>query len=260
MQSKLRNFRFCKFTTLSNTMNIAIDVGNTLVKVGLFQHDQLKEYYQTERQALGVLLEEILENSQPEAAIVSAVGHQDANLEVFFKEIYWLNLHAQTPVPFTNQYATPETLGVDRVAVMAAAAVEYPQQNVLVIDAGTCITYDFMRADAVYLGGAIAPGLQMRYKAMHTQTAGLPLLKLEDPETFLGTSTASSMHVGVVQGVLAEIEGMISKYDVNYDDLTVILTGGDAPFLAERLKNTIFAIPNFLLIGMNHILEYNKNQ
>ncbi|HSM63616.1 MAG TPA: type III pantothenate kinase, partial [Gillisia sp.] len=155
---------------------------------------------------------------------------------------------------------TPKTLRNDRIAVRSAACKTYPTQNVLVIDAGTCITFDFKNAENRYLGGAISPGLQMRFQAMHTFTENLPLLEPEDEVELIGNTTVKSMQSGVVTGIIAEIEGVISRYSSQFEDLKIILTGGDSQFLCKRLKNSIFANSNFLLEGLNYILEFNKSQ
>ena len=143
---------------------------------------------------------------------------------------------------------------------MATAAFYYNSTaNTLVIDAGTCITYDMVNGYGEYLGGAISPGLHMRYEALHNQTSKLPLLTSEEPIDIIGNSTESSIHSGVVNGISAEIDGVIDQYKMRFKDLTVILTGGDAQFLSKRLKNTIFADSKFLLRGLNYLLEYNKH-
>ena len=141
---------------------------------------------------------------------------------------------------------------------MAAASVfKFSDKNVLVIDAGSCITYDFIDNKGVYYGGAIAPGIEMRYKSLHTFTDKLPLLDVTYPKQLIGDSTEESIHSGIVNGVLIEIEGVIERYKEKNEELTVVLTGGDTNFLAKRLKNSIFANPNFLLEGLNNILNYN---
>ena len=155
-------------------------------------------------------------------------------------------------------YATPLTLGMDRVALATAAFYHNPKGNTLVIDMGTCITYDMLNDHGEYLGGAISPGLHMRYNAMHQQTKKLPLLEPEIPLDFIGNSTANSMHNGVVQGISHELDGVIDQYKNRFEHLTVILTGGDSHFFAKRLKNSIFANSKFLLEGLNYLLEYNK--
>jgi type III pantothenate kinase len=160
-------------------------------------------------------------------------------------------------MPFINSYATPKTLGVDRIALVSASVDQFPDNNVLIIDAGTCITYDFITDENVYLGGAISPGIRLRYKALNNLTANLPLLETNQPKSIIGDSTEESIHSGVVNGVIKEIDGLIEYYKENHQDLTVILTGGDANFLSNQLKNSIFANSNFLLEGLNFLLDYN---
>ena len=168
-----------------------------------------------------------------------------------------VKLDSKTDLPFRNEYKTPETLGVDRMALIAAAAMNFPDENSLVIDAGTCITYDFINSKNEYLGGAISPGIRLRYAALNNLTENLPLLETRTPRYYIGASTNSSIHSGVINGVLNEIDGLIDQYRSDWPDLTVILTGGDAKLLSKRLKNSIFANPNFLLEGLNYILEFN---
>lgn len=126
----------------------------------------------------------------------------------------------------------------------------------MVIDAGTCVTYDFIDEENNYLGGAIAPGLRLRYEVLHNFTAKLPLLSLESPKDFIGTSTSESIHSGVVNGFAYEIDGFIDEYKARYSNFIIILTGGDTDFLAKRLKNTIFANSNFLLESLNQTFQY----
>ena len=130
--------------------------------------------------------------------------------------------------------------------------------NVLIIDAGTCITFDFVTKDNDYLGGAISPGIRLRYKALNNLTANLPLLETTQPLTIIGNSTETAIHSGIVFGIINEIDGTIDYYKQKYPDLTVILTGGDTNFLSNQLKNSIFANSNFLLEGLNFILDYNS--
>jgi type III pantothenate kinase len=142
------------------------------------------------------------------------------------------------------------------MVLSAGANLNFPNKNVLVIGAGTCITYDFVNANNEYLGGAISPGIQMRYKSLNNYTSKLPLLKKEIPENFIGNSTQNAIHSGVIDGIIYEIEGFISQYFLKYQDLTIILTGGDADFLAKSLKSTIFANSNFLLESLNLIFTH----
>ncbi len=242
-------------------MNLVIDVGNTLVKLAVFDSGILKHKKTCVKTDFLPTLAEFSENfNSITNSIVSSVAnlsdHQLSKLEQLCNVLL---LDHETKVPFKNKYGTPQTLGIDRIALVSAAAHKYQDTNVLVIDAGTCITYDFLNSDNEYLGGAISPGLSMRYKSLHTFTDKLPLLEANNPKAVTGNSTTTSIHAGVVNGVLYEIDGFIEAYKNNYENLTVILTGGDAQFLRDTIKNDIFANSNFLLEGLNHILEYNKH-
>ena len=242
-------------------MNLIIDIGNSFVKLAVFQKNELKVKKTTSPEKAKTELKKI-QKSYPELAkaIISSVGHDHEDLISILKDdLKVVNLDSKTKIPFINKYATPKTLGVDRIALVSGAAMTYPKNNVLIIDAGSCITFDFLNTKNKYLGGAISPGLNLRYQSLNNFTANLPLLKIKGPKKLIGNSTAESIHSGVVNGVIFEIEGVIESYKVKYDDLTVILTGGDADFLAKRLKNGIFANSNCLLEGLNHILEFNSN-
>ena len=146
---------------------------------------------------------------------------------------------------------------MDRIALAVAAVAYFPTKNILVIDAGTCVTYDFVTEKAHYLGGAIAPGVASRYKSLHDYTANLPLLEKQVPKNFIGDSTSASIHSGVINGMSREIDGVIAQYKETYKKLTVVLTGGDAEFLAGQLKSSIFVRPFFLIEGLFTILKIN---
>ena len=196
---------------------------------------------------------------QISSGILSSVrGDQDQIRGLLASLSYFIELDGKTKIPFKNLYKTPETLGKDRIALVAAASNQFPNKNVLIIDAGTCITYDFLNHKNEYLGGAISPGIQMRYSALHDYTSKLPKLSISNTHKFTGMSTAECIHSGVIHGVAKEIQGCISQYDKKYLDLTVILTGGDTKFLSKQLKNSIFAQQNFLLHGLNQILAFNN--
>lgn len=240
-------------------MNLIVDVGNSFVKFAVFLGRTLKKKYTTTLSDFESVLQTI-QNDFPKItnAIVSSVGRLTPDhVHALYKNYNLIELSASTKVPFTNCYATPKTLGVDRIALVAASVQQYPDKNVLIIDAGTCITYDFITSKNNYLGGAISPGLQTRYRALHNLTANLPLLERIPPKRLIGNSTKTSIHSGVVYGVVNEIDGFVNEYLKEYQDLTVILTGGDAKFLSKQLKSSIFANPNFLLQGLNFILQYN---
>lgn len=243
-------------------MNLVVDIGNTLVKMAVFQGDILIKKKVSLRLDFLKNLEELEQKYQkPGNIILSSVSKTPLKwLQKLEDGSRLFILDKQLPQVFTNLYATPNTLGNDRIALVSAASKHFPSGNVLVIDAGTCITYDFKNNKNEYLGGGISPGLEMRYKAMHSYTENLPLLDREEEITFIGNSTNSCMHSGVIYGITFEIDGIIAAYQGQYEDLTIILTGGDAQFLCKRLKNSIFANSNFLLEGLNYILEFNKPQ
>ncbi|NQX77186.1 type III pantothenate kinase [Gilvibacter sp.] len=240
-------------------MNLIVDIGNTRTKFAVFHDGALQELKFADQGAESKVLDELLENyPQLEKAILSATGHiPDPLYNKLNQSLALIPLSHHLLLPFQNKYATPETLGLDRIALMAAAVKHFPGQNVLVIDTGTCMTFDILEADGSYHGGAIAPGLRMRYEAMHHFTAKLPLLEPKALETYQGSSTADAMHAGAFRGLVHELNGAIDETKARFDDLTVILTGGDAQILRDHLKNGIFANSNFLLEGLDFLLELN---
>jgi len=196
-----------------------------------------------------------------EASLLSAVGGSPDWLEGFFSEdIYFLNLDQQTPVPFINRYETPETLGRDRIAAVAGVQATFPGQPALVIDAGTCITFDAVSEEGVYLGGIISPGLEMRFKSLQAFTHGLPLIERAENHELEGGSTEAAIRSGVMNGMMEEISGLVGRYQKKYPGLVVAGTGGDYEILVKALKNTIFADPYLVLQGLNVILNYNRKQ
>ena len=240
-------------------MNLVIDVGNTFVKLAVFNEGEIVF---NKRIEIINIKENIIQlkkkYKQIDSAIISSVGElKSDDVEYIDKHFNLLVLNANTKLPFLNKYETPNTLGIDRMALVSASVSQFPKNNTLIIDAGTCITYDFITNENEYLGGAISPGIRMRYKSLNNLTANLPLLKTETPKSITGNSTNESIHSGVVNGVLNEIDGVISDYKLKFSDLTVILTGGDANFLSKQLKSSIFANSNFLLEGLNYILQFN---
>jgi type III pantothenate kinase len=241
-------------------MNLIIDVGNTSIKFAVFDLGKLIGKIVGDIGDFDMMLAQVLKSyPKIDQAIVSSVGKlKTSHIESLKNKITVLELSHKLKLPFMNLYATPKTLGVDRIALVSASVKQFPDNNVLIIDAGTCITYDFINKKNEYLGGAISPGIRLRYRTLNNLTANLPLLNTQLPEDILGNSTQSSIHSGVVFGVLKEIDGVIDEYEKKYSHLTVILTGGDTKFLSNQLKNSIFAHPNFLLEGLNFILEYNS--
>jgi len=245
-------------------MNLIIDIGNTRAKLAVFDQDRLiqsvvcfKENLDGHQKALRREFPKI------DSGILANVATPEDGYESALSGLSGttINLSDRTKVPFRNAYTSPKTLGLDRIALAAAAVSNYPQKNVLVIDAGTCVTYDLVTASKTYLGGAISPGLNMRFRALNNFTANLPLLRADDEKEIrsMGKNTIESLELGVIQGLIYEIDGFIYRFKEKYPDLTLILTGGDYEILSKRLKNTIFAHKNFLLTGLNSILEFNKH-
>ncbi len=243
-------------------MNLIIDVGNTNVKLAVFNQEQkMVDKHVVKIKHLKSSVKKVAkEYSSIKSVILSSVGKLEVSTIDYIKSNFKaLVLDSKTKLPFKNLYKTPETLGVDRIALVCASVNQYPNNNVLIIDAGTCITYDFVTNKNEYLGGAISPGVRTRYQSLNNLTANLPLLDTKIPKDVIGNSTDNSIHSGVINGALNEIDGAISQYQEKYEDLTVILTGGDAKFLSKQLKSSIFANSNFLLEGLNFILDFNKN-
>ncbi len=239
-------------------MILAIDIGNTRVKYAVFETNTIIETNAFLHVDLEINIQKILKKYQKIAAIVCATVKSRENNELFFVPnsviVHYINREMR--FPFQNHYGSPQTLGIDRMVLAAGASLQYPQHNKLVIDAGTCITYDFINRDNIYLGGAISPGIKLRYESLHNFTANLPLLSLEEPENIIGNSTNQSLHSGVINGIRFEIEGFINELKLNENKFIIILTGGDAIFLAKPLKNTIFANSNFLLESLNSLYQY----
>ena len=242
-------------------MNLIIDIGNTSTKLAVFQRDKVLKTKTIARNNLVLEVENLVKKfSEIKQGFISCVGFLPSKeLKILEKSLSINFLNSASKLPFKNHYKTPNSQGADRLALMAAAVSQYSKKNVLVIDAGSCITYDFIDSENNYLGGAIAPGIQMRYKSMADNTTSLPVLQKQVPKHSIGNSTNASIHSGVIHGVLYEIEGVVNEYQNKYSDLTIILTGGDADFLCKQLKISIFANPYFLLEGLNFLLEFNSN-
>jgi type III pantothenate kinase len=235
-------------------VNLAVDYGNSSAKVAIFDQHELKEKHTFTRPDD---LQRFLSTSSAENFIISSVtAEAEAVSKASNARNKFILSHA-LPLPIKILYATPETLGVDRIAGSCGALELFPGKNTLVIDAGTCITYDFTDSSKQYYGGSISPGLKMRFQAVHTFTARLPLVNPAENPELIGSSTETSIQSGIVNGTLAEMDGIISQYRQKYPDLQVILCGGDGPFFENKLKASIFASPDLVLIGLNSVLIHN---
>ena len=246
----------------------ALDLGNTALKYGVFTAAGLQESGTlTEPGQLG----ELWQRCRPAHAILASVAAEDS-AQPWLRELGGVGRHVLplrpgfTPVPGRVAYATPRTLGADRLAGAVGAAHLRPGQPTLVVDAGTALKLDFVGADGTYHGGSIAPGLRMRLQALHTFTGRLPLLELPEPAAevqLIGDSTTSSIWSGVLGGVGAEVNGLAADYQRRYPGLGLVLTGGDAPHLLPRLApalGLIFVIPELVLLGLDQILRYNVDR
>ncbi|WP_375436186.1 type III pantothenate kinase [uncultured Hymenobacter sp.] len=238
-----------------------LDIGNTAVKYGCFEEDVLLETADCTPSELVAVLQRL----RPEHAIVSSVATSTHEWTSLLKtELAGRLLEfnpATTPVPLQNAYATPHTLGADRLAAAVGAAWRRPNQDTLVVDAGTAIKCDLVQGGHTFRGGSIAPGLQLRFRALHTFTGRLPLVELptdlKAPVPLTGDTTAAAIQSGVLNGAAAEVNGLIDRYREQFPELGVVLAGGDAAFFQPRLKGLIFAIPELVLIGLHRILAYN---
>ena len=300
--------------------SLVIDSGNTRVKLGLFHDAQLRAVVTATLDNLQFQLDQLLYQSHPSHCILSDTGGKaDAIQKLLPSSLPVVSVSRELHFPFTNAYATPETLGQDRM-VLASAGVRFTAQfrekfslpfidtqgvkecldnrvspfreseilratntkhnperavlmgvtldpddlaamqpgGVLIIDIGSCITYDYINADQVYLGGAISPGVRMRYEAMHTMTASLPLVLHDDRQELIGTSTETSMQSGVLQGTIGELDHVINQYRALDPNLITLITGGGLGSLASRLKNRTFAAPNLMLYGLRELMHLNQ--
>ncbi len=250
-----------------NLNNLIIDIGNTRTKAALFCKDELVRKEVWEKPTVAAL-KQLAYNQNPENAILSSTANVPVELEQYLQEKFrYIRLQTDTPLPIPVQYQTPNTLGRDRIAAAAGAAHLFPGKNVLVIDAGTCITMDLVTETGGFAGGNIAPGVEMRLKAMHHFTANLPLVDQGQwpgtaaggttPASFLGNSTETAIRNGGVLGALLEVTSFMEKCRRRYKPLTVVFTGGDADFFVKNIKTKIFANQNLVLIGLNKILQHN---
>ena len=239
-------------------MNLILDVGNSLLKIALFEKSELIQKFKfSENYKRNI--EDIISKYKVTHSIISNVGRIDDSIINILKESTNLLLVSnQLKIPFKNLYKSKNTLGQDRLALVSAAAFNFPNENVLIVDVGSCITYDFKNNNNEYLGGGISPGISMRFKSLNTFTSNLPLIDFDSIYQLIGNSTKNSITSGVVNGTISEINGIIQQYREEFKNIRIILTGGDSNFLLKRIKNTIFADRNFLLIGLNKLLEDNS--
>lgn len=234
-------------------MNAVIDIGNTRIKLGLFENNELIEVL---RFANHQDFFEVFGTKNIAKTIISSVVSFDNKWLDFISQNNALVLNHETSLPIINLYKTPLTLGYDRIAAACGANMLFENKNCLIVDMGTAVKYDYINAKAEFIGGIISLGRQMRFKALHTFTNKLPLLDQSTQPLLIGTSTESCMASGVINGLAAELNGIIEEYQ-KLGDLTIIISGGDAPNFESRIKYPTFAAPNIVLIGLNRILDHN---
>lgn len=241
-------------------MKLVVDIGNSLIKSAVFDGNMIVRKISLSEIELD-LFNKLFSEYSIESGILSSVRDDITDFGDFLssKTKFYI-LGTETKLPFKNRYSTPKTLGHDRIAGIAAASIMFHGKNVLVIDAGTSLTFDFLNSKNEYLGGAISPGLSMRFKALNKLTGKLPLIKFNStklPE-LIGNSTKNSILSGVVHGFVKEIEGIIKEYKSLYNQLEIIVTGGDHKYFDKLLKYKTFAAPNLVLEGLKGILDFNE--
>ncbi len=249
-------------------MYLIFDLGNTNKKMVVLPPGELSPEAFSEMQDQIVSSPEISIQSvreftskfpSIEACIVASVIPFPASVTGWLRKRFrYTGLDHATPLPVRNLYNSPETLGKDRLAAAVAGFSMYPEQPVLVVSAGTAITYDLVTASGEYLGGGISPGMNMRFRALHTFTKQLPLLSYSEIDFLVGNDTDRSVLTGVINGMAAEMEGMIARYTEEYPGIKVVLSGGDLNYFVNRLKISIFALPNIVIYGLHQILAFNE--
>lgn len=241
-------------------MNLVIDIGNTRIKLAVFNDHDLMINVPLDELKVDQL--QLLRDEYPQMnkAILSSVRDYPDEVRHFLDSSFeqFIEFNHLTPVPVINLYKTPGTLGVDRLAAAIGASCLFPGENLLIIDAGTAITYDLVTKNNEYLGGNISPGLATRFNALNHFTAKLPLVTPRIEFQPLGRDTESAIRAGVQLGLIFEVDQTIQYFSTIYTKLKVILTGGDAGFFDKILKNTIFVQFNLALFGLNKVLEYNR--
>ncbi len=237
--------------------NLCIDIGNTFYKASIFRED--KEIFVWKSKKL--LIRDIKEWKSKykfEHVILSSTRNANTRIESHLTKNYsFIKLDHLTKLPVKNKYKTPQTLGRDRIAGVVGAWTLFPKTNNLVIDAGTCITFDFINAKGHYLGGNISPGILLRLKSMNAFTDKLPLGSATFHRDYIGKTTITAIENGAMWGTIGEIEAFIRRIQGKYGEINVILTGGDASIFAQKIKTKIFVFPNLLMIGLNEIIRYN---
>jgi type III pantothenate kinase len=241
-------------------MNLVLDLGNSYGKIAVCEGSNVIESAVYDRISSREISYFNTRYGGIRGVIVSSVVNDSREMIDYLGSLFdtCIELNHNTPIPIVNRYRTPETLGYDRIAAAVGAYTIYPGKTVLVIDAGTAITYDVVTSEGEYLGGNISPGMEIRFKSLNKYTNRLPHLErpVESPP-LVGSSTREAIQAGIVNGILFEMDGFISAISQDHPKLQVVLTGGDAKYFEGKLKSSIFVHLNLNLIGLNRILEHN---
>ena len=228
-------------------MTLLLDFGNTRVKAAVLENGQLRHVNADDVKGMDI-----------DSGIWCSVHRLEPSILEWMESHGMKPLTASTPIPLSNAYSSPATLGMDRLAAAVGAWSMQPGHDILVVDAGTAITYDFVSADGVYKGGNIAPGVSLRFKSLHDHTGSLPLVDSGGDIPLFGYDTETAIRSGVINGVRKELDGYLAELGSIYPSLLVFLTGGDAEFFDIKAKSTTFAVPDLVLRGLARIFEYNE--
>lgn len=237
---------------------LCLDFGNTRLKYALFNDGEFQKEILLENDTT-VTIESVLNTFHPQKSILSSVINHNPEIETLLAtRTKFHKLNYQSKLPFTTPVGKPETIGADRLALVAAAVHFYPKKHNLIIGMGSCITYNFVNKFHEFLGGSIAPGLEMRFKTMNQFTAKLPLVAPDSNLPLVGYDTKTNLQSGVIWGIAKEMDGIIDEYSLRYRNFNVHLTGGDMRFFVPLLKNKIFASPNLIFKGLYALSETNN--
>lgn len=240
--------------------SLCFDFGNTRLKCAIFSGRELKDVIVLENDS-NEAIEDLIKQYQPQKSILSSVINHNPSIETILAEnTQFHKLGHTSKLPFSTPVGKPETIGADRLAICAASVDLFPNQHNLAIGLGTCITYNYINKAHEFLGGSISPGLTMRFRAMHEQTALLPLVTPDHHVPLIGYDTKTNLQSGVILGMAKEIDGIIDAYALKFNNFNVLLTGGDMAFFVPHLKNRIFADPYLIFKGLYAICEYNTIQ
>lgn len=226
-------------------MILLADFGNTRVKAAVLENGSLRNV-------------DDIEQTDVDGGLWCSVHPVDPSVVDWMTRHGMKQLTAATPIPLTNAYSSPQTLGMDRLAAAVGAWSMQPGNAMLVVDAGTAVTYDFVSADGIYEGGNIAPGIRLRLESLHKGTGALPLVKAGKDVPLLGKNTETAILCGVINGLRYELDGYIAKLSPDNPSLLVFLTGGDAEIFDIKAKSRIFAVPDLVLRGLARIYKYNE--